>query len=678
MRQIVLGLLLAMPAQAQSRTVEVAAADRWKDSGIDVQAGDLLKFEALGKLKFADSATEATPEGLRRGWLDLVRAMQLNEAGRGALIGRIGDAASARPFLIGERREARMVVSGRLFIGVNQPESSAKGEGVYSVKVEIMAKAGAAQQNYTGPLPQIAKEQWAQIPPRVVDAEGTEGDRMNFIILGGEEQVKNALLSMGWVVVDRSIKDTLIRGSLGVLSREAYLTMPMSELLMFGRPQDYGFAHSDPIKTIMARHHFRIWKAPFKAGETTVWVGAGTHDVGFDRDQRNGKITHKIDPDTDLERDYIGESLKNSGQVVKLDYHTPENPIKAAKTAHGQEYTSDGRILLITMAPESAGLVNQFGDVFCSVLAQVNPDTGEWGKCGDWLQGGGKTDLKLELPSRDYRLLVIPGIMSSCVSDTPAWEEGRKHLTEKYGITAEIVPVPNDSAEENGKLIARYLKEKMAGEDKRKYIVVGYSKGTPDMQEALARHEDARKAVAAFASVAGASGGSPIADSLPMRIGKYMEYSKKASCKGDLAAGMNSLKREARQKFLSSYPHPFVPTYSLAAVASQTNIPAQNKATVMMLNTYDKEHDGQLLKRDAVIPESKMLGVAVSDHLGIALNFEKGKQKQPIFPRAAVLEAVLRTVLTDLGAKPATTPPTPAETKTETKPEAAKNPWSQQ
>jgi hypothetical protein len=678
MRQLILGLLLAVAAMAQSQTVEIAASDRWKDSGIDVQAGDLVKFEAAGKLKFADSAVEATPEGLKRGWLDMIRTMQLNQAGRGALIGRVGDAASARPFLIGERREARMVVGGRLFIGVNQPESSAKGDGAYSVKVEIMAKANAAQQNYTGPLPQLTKEQWAQIPPRVVDAEGTEGDRMNFIILGGEDQVKNALLSMGWVVVDRSVKDALIRGGMGVLSGEAYLTMPMSELLMFGRPQDYGFAHSDPIKTIMARHHFRIWKAPFKAGETTVWVGAGTHDVGFDRDQRNGKVTHKIDPNTDGEREYIGESLKNSGQVVKLEYYTPENPIKAAKTAHGQEFTSDGRILLITLAPESAGLVSQFGDVFCSVLAQVNPDTGEWGKCGDWLQGGGKTDLKLELPSRDYRLLVIPGIMSSCVSDTPAWEEGRKHLVEKYGITAEIVPVPNDSAEDNGKLIAQYLKEKMAGEDKRKYIVVGYSKGTPDMQEALARHEDARNAVAAFASVAGASGGSPIADSLPMRIGKYMEYSKRVSCKGDLAAGMNSLKREVRQKFLSSYPHPFVPTYSLAAVASQENVPAQNKATMMMLNTYDKEHDGQVLKRDAIIPESKVLGVAVSDHLGIALNFEKGKQSQPIFPRAAVLEAILRTVLTDLGAKPAATPPTPAETKPETKPAAARNPWSQQ
>ncbi|MBM3764508.1 MAG: hypothetical protein FJW32_03870, partial [Acidobacteria bacterium] len=110
----------------------------------------------------------------------------------------------------------------------------------------------------------------------------------------------------------------------------------MSELQVFGRPQDYGFAQGDPLKVIAARHHFRIWKAPFTAGGRTVWVGAGTHDVGFDKDQRNGKITHKIDPDTDKERDYIGRSLQETGEVLSLDYMLRKDPVKEVKTAHGQ------------------------------------------------------------------------------------------------------------------------------------------------------------------------------------------------------------------------------------------------------------------------------------------------------------------------------------------------------
>ncbi len=68
-----------------------------------------------------------------------------------------------------------------------------------------------------------------------------------------------------------------------------------------------------------------------------------------------------------------------------------------------------------------------------------------------------------------------------------------------------------------------------------------------------------------------------------------------------------------------------------------------------MLSAWDKQNDGQLLKTDAIVPESTYLGAALTDHLGIALAFEKDK---PSYPRAALLEAMVRFVLDDLGAKP--------------------------
>ena len=72
------------------------------------------------------------------------------------------------------------------------------------------------------------------------------------------------------------------------------------------------------------------------------------------------------------------------------------------------------------------------------------------------------------------------------VEVSPAFEVGRKVMNEKYGITAELLSVPNDSSESNAKVISAYIADQMKGEDKRKYIVVGYSKGTPDLQVALA------------------------------------------------------------------------------------------------------------------------------------------------------------------------------------------------
>ena len=81
-----------------------------------------------------------------------------------------------------------------------------------------------------------------------------------------------------------------------------------------------------------------------------MWAGTGTHDIGFERDQRNKGITHKIDPETDGERDFIRESLLQTGMVAKTDYITPTDPVTIAKTATGGEFHSDGRTLLVYLS----------------------------------------------------------------------------------------------------------------------------------------------------------------------------------------------------------------------------------------------------------------------------------------------------------------------------------------
>ncbi len=640
--------LFPLLVSGQAKKIEVTGSQAWIDTGVDVKAGDLVRFQAEGSLQYSDAQQAASPEGLPRGWRDLIRALPLNDMGRGALIGRIGDNDAARPFLIGARRESRMLVSGRLFLGLNS--AGAAPSGSFQVTFEIVEHAGTATETFQGKLPEVTEKEFAQIPRRVVDKDNNPGDRVNFLILGTEEQVRAALLSAGWVVVDRSVKDTILRGALGTLSRQAYLTMPMSELMVFGRPQDYGFAMSDPVKTIMARHHFRLWKAPFQVDGLTLWVGAGTHDVGFDQDQRTGGVTHKIDPDTDKERDFIGDSLKSSGQVVKTAYVTPPDTITQAKTAHGQEFSSDGRVLVLYLKPESGNRAAQFADYFCSVLKQNNPDGSDLGPCSKWLETPGKEDLQLaELP-KTYRILIVPGIMNTCVSDNPAYAAGRKVLGEKYGLTAEILSVPNDSSEDNAKAIAAYLEEQWK-KDQRPYLIFGYSKGTPDIQVALATVAGVKEKVAAFISTAGASGGSPIADSLPMQLDAWLGRVKdRAGCKGNLAEGFKSLKKDVRQRFLSSYPHPAVPTYSLAAYTSAERVPKSAAQTYQMLAAFDKQNDAQLLKLDQIIPESTFLGAVFSDHLNVALNMGA------TFPRAALLESLVRFVTADLarrGAAPA-------------------------
>ncbi len=637
----------------QRNDVQVSGDSQWTDTRIDLKAGDKLRIEAEGSLQYPNEPP-CGPEGLKRNWRDMIRILPLNEAGRGALIGRIGDSGAARPFLIGALRESEIAVAGRLFLGINQQEGE-KADGSLTVHIEITAGgkvttiASAVRQ-----MPRLTQEMLDDIPRRVTDAGGNLGDRTNFIIIGSEEQVRAALDAAGWVKVDNSVKDALLRGALATFSREAYVTMPMSELMLFGRVQDYGFAQADPLRVVASRHHFRIWKAPFTLSGRTVWVGAGTHDIGIERDQRNGKLTHKIDPEVDLERDHIGRGLYETGQVAALDYMTPSAPVKEAKTATGGGFTSDGRTIVIYLHPEPSDLGASFADTFCSVLQQENPDGGDWGSCSKYLENPGKVDLKLEPPSREYRILIVPDILGSCFPDAPAFLEGQTHLRDKHGMTVELLQVPDDSSDSNAKVIAGYLREHMA-KDRRKYIVVGYGKGTPDVQEALAKESGSAAGVAAFVSVAGAPGGTPIADALPSLADGWMSVLKTDTCKGDIRAGYMSLRRDVRRAFLSSYPNPVVPTYSVAAMSDQTDTSQALLDSWRLLSAFDRELDGQISKQDALVPGSRYLGAVRADHYAVALPFDKSTDsslRQAMdhtrFPRAALLEALIRVVIQDL------------------------------
>jgi len=288
---------------------------------MDVEAGDVLKFSATGSMKFDQAAV---------------------------------------PFLVGAGRELTAPRSGRLFLGVNEAfNESAEGSfAVTCARARAPKTAGAPAVASASVEPaamaDLPADLPARIPRRVQDAQNRAGDMVNFLILGSEDRMKQAFAAAGWVQVDRTSEDAFIHGVIAVLSKQAYLEMPMGELYLFGRPQDFGFAHAEPILVVASRHHLRLWKAPFEANGQALWVGAATHDIGFERDQRDGGITHKIDPAVDDERKFVADSLVGTGLVSLLTHLTPSDPLTAANTAAGGSFHSDGRILVLRLSSPSA------------------------------------------------------------------------------------------------------------------------------------------------------------------------------------------------------------------------------------------------------------------------------------------------------------------------------------
>ncbi|HTV57545.1 MAG TPA: LssY C-terminal domain-containing protein [Verrucomicrobiae bacterium] len=358
------------PAVAgKTYTFTVNGTDQWIDTKLDLHAGAEIQITGTGSITYP--AHEKQPEqdfgpaGLARGWKDLIHQYPVADGGHGELVGRLGPADYAQPFAIGESLQYSAPVAGRLYLGVNQGmKEAASATGSFTVKISvtnagldtsIAATAGGPPDT---PLPSITQALLAEIPRRVTDPQGKPGDMVNVLLIGTQDQVLKTFAAAGWVQVDRSVSDTILTGLVDSLEKKDYLTMPMSTLFLFNRPQDYGFAHAEPVKVVMSRNHLRVWKSPYEVNGVPVWCIAATHDIGFERDQRNNGLTHKIDPAVDGEREFVNDTLSSTGLVAQRDHVTPRDALTTAKTATGGEFHSDGRVVVLVLRDAAATMAS--------------------------------------------------------------------------------------------------------------------------------------------------------------------------------------------------------------------------------------------------------------------------------------------------------------------------------
>jgi hypothetical protein len=239
---------------------------------------------------------------------------------------------------------AQVFMSGQFGIG----KSEAGAANATSVGAASGADAAPTPLKVSdAPLDPQLRKGIDSLPRRVNDQFNNQGDMVNFVIVGSQKDVQAALAAASWHVADTDNNKAVLNALEQTYNSKDYLAMPMSTLYLFGRKQDFGYEMAEPIAMVASRHHFRIWKAPFTWRGSEVWCGAGTHDIGFAKDKRNGSVTHKIDPSVDGERDNIGSSLQNTKQAKTLTYYLPSDPVQDAKNATGDGYHSDGRLIVI-------------------------------------------------------------------------------------------------------------------------------------------------------------------------------------------------------------------------------------------------------------------------------------------------------------------------------------------
>jgi len=380
------------PASPAQYSFTISASQPWTDAGVDLSAGDTLTFTA-GAKPGADAS--CVPQGAASTSTSSSDKLPLSSAPAGALIAKLSE--NADPMLVGSGRDLRSDAAGHLFLGLNQ---TTKSDCAFAVKLTIThtqagtephsmkdqlssaakvwltgqfgnsasststpgpnaisengnaavatsASASAGLKTPTMILDSDLRQHLDGLPRRVHDHLGNLGDMVNFVVLGSQERVQAALDASDWHLADLDSKESGLKAVMDTYEKKDYLQMPMSHLYLFDRMQDFGYEQAQAFAVVATRHHFRLWKAPFTWNGDVVWVGAGTHDIGFEKDIRTGKLTHKIDPAVDGERENIAQSFDKSGKAKTMTYYLPPNPVQDAKNASGGSYHSDGRLLVV-------------------------------------------------------------------------------------------------------------------------------------------------------------------------------------------------------------------------------------------------------------------------------------------------------------------------------------------
>ena len=100
----------------QQRTVTVHADRQWTDTGVNVRAGDVIRFDPSGVIQWGPGRRDG-PAGEINSPYNRSRPMA-NQPG-GALIGRIGTDTGDMFYVGADRGTFRARTSGRLYLGVN-------------------------------------------------------------------------------------------------------------------------------------------------------------------------------------------------------------------------------------------------------------------------------------------------------------------------------------------------------------------------------------------------------------------------------------------------------------------------------------------------------------------------------------------------------------------------------
>lgn len=184
---------------------------------------------------------------------------------------------------------------------------------------------------------------------RTRTSDGLLGDPVNLAFQGERAQVEAVMAAAGWIPADPVGLGSSWRIVTSTLRRRSYPTAPVSPLFLFGRMQDLAY-QQEVAGSPAQRHHVRLWRCPdgwlLPGGRRVDWLAAGTFDRAVGLSLFTLQVTHRIDADTDIERDHIVATVRELPGVavdVIRDFSTGYH----SRNGGGDSITTDGDLPIL-------------------------------------------------------------------------------------------------------------------------------------------------------------------------------------------------------------------------------------------------------------------------------------------------------------------------------------------
>jgi len=174
--------------------------------------------------------------------------------------------------------------------------------------------------------------------PAASIAHGRAADPINIVFLGSAADLDQAFRAAGWTRASHKSFGSLMHEALAVLARRPDAHAPVSTQRVAGRPQDAAYELAGPTARI--RDHVRVWQV---GGNENAWAGAATQDVGMLVNPFKRRLTHRIAPALDDERDRIVAALRLQGCADLLGYVRLTGAVERGRNASSQRFFTDGR-----------------------------------------------------------------------------------------------------------------------------------------------------------------------------------------------------------------------------------------------------------------------------------------------------------------------------------------------